>query len=109
MLVTTETKQVTVRGTKYTIKRFNLEEGSLVDRLIASNKDKLVEQQAIMVFYGTVEPKFESIEAVKAVDKETVLHLWVELQRFNVYETSFLSLLKNSPSQESPTPKTKRL
>jgi len=106
--VSTETKQVTVRGTNYTIKRFNLEEGSLVDRLLASNKDKLVEQQAIMVFYGTAEPKFESIEAVKASDRETVLHLWVEIQRFNTYETSFLSLLKNLPLPESPTLKTRR-
>ena len=108
MLVSTETKQVTVRGANYTIKRFNLEEGSVVDRLLTTNKDKLVEQQAIMVFYGTVEPKFESIEAVKAADRETVLHLWIEIQRFNSYETSFLSLLKNLPSQESPTPRTRR-
>jgi len=108
LFVTTETKQVTVRGTKYTIKRFNLEEGSLVDRLVETNKGRLLEQQAVMVFYGTTDPKFESIEAVKAADKETVLHLWVEIQRFNAYETSFLSLLKNSPSQESPTPRTRK-
>jgi hypothetical protein len=99
---------VTVRGANYTIKRYNLEEGSMVDRLLATNKDKLVEQQAIMVFYGTVEPKFESIEAVKASDRETVLHLWVEIQRFNTYETSFLSLLRNSPSPELPTPRIRK-
>jgi hypothetical protein len=80
----------------------------MVDRLLASNKDNLVEQQAIMVFYGTVEPKFESIEAVKTGDREVALHLWVEIQRFNTYETSFLSLLKNSKSPESPTRRTRK-
>jgi len=107
--VSTETKTFEVRGKPYTIQRFGLEEGAVVDDLVDAVKidpsipinQSLVEKQAITVFYGTIEPKFESIDAVKKMDRETMLHLWVEIRRFNTYETSFLSLLRNSPSPGS--------
>lgn len=100
--MSTETKQVTVRSKKFTIKRFGLREGATVDAAIQAAKDDIIRQQAITVFYGTVRPKFESIEAIEDGDRETMMHLWIEIQTFNSYETSFLSLLKNLPSQESP-------
>jgi hypothetical protein len=101
LIVPTETKQVTVRGKKFTIQRFGLKEGAKVDALIDQAKGDVEHQQAITVFYGVVKPKFESIEEVENGDRETMLHLWIEVQRFNQYETSFLSLLKNSPLQVS--------
>jgi hypothetical protein len=112
--VSTETKTITIKGKPYVIQRFGFEEGGIVDGLVEEARDKIKdqltlvrEQQAINVFYGTIDPKFESLEAVKVADREVVLHLWIELNRFNQYETSFLSLLKNSPSQELPQEKTK--
>jgi hypothetical protein len=104
--VTTATKTLKIKGKSYVIKRFGFEEGASLDGLIEANKDKLMEQQAITVYYGTVEPKFESIQAVKVADREVVLHLWLEINRLNQYETSFLSLLKNLPSQVSQPEKT---
>ena len=84
-----------------------------MDDLVAEAKDRIKnqqamirEQQAINVFYGTVEPKFESIQAVKEADREVVLHLWLEISKFNQYETSFLLLLRNLPLQVSQPEKT---
>jgi uncharacterized protein YegJ (DUF2314 family) len=105
--MTTKTKTLVVRGVTYTIKRFGLKEGAFVDGLIEAAKD-LERKQAISVFYGTVKPKFESVEAIEEGDREIGLHLWIEINRFNRYETSFLSLLKNSPSQVLPQEETKK-
>jgi hypothetical protein len=109
----TETKTLEIKGTTYTIQRFGFEEGGIVDDLVAEAKDRIKnqqamirEQQAINVFYGTVEPKFESIQAVKEADREVVLHLWLEISKFNQYETSFLLLLRNLPLQVSQPEKT---
>ncbi len=106
--MTTDTKVLKIKGVTYTIKRFGFEEGAVVDDFVDANQNKIVEQQALTVFYGTAAPKFESIQAVKVADREVVLHLWVEIRRFNQYETSFLSLLKNLPLQELPQEKTKK-
>jgi hypothetical protein len=104
--MTAETKNIEVRGKTYTIKRFDFEEGAVVDEHTEAAKGNRVEQQAFTVFYGTVEPKFESVEAVKKEDREMILHLWLEINKFNQYEASFLSLLKNLPSQASPRSET---
>lgn len=111
--MSTETKTLTIKGKPYVIQRFGFEEGGIVDDLVDEARDRIKdqralvrEQQAINVFYGTIDPKFESLQAVKITNREVVLHLWLEINRFNQYEPSFLSLLRNSPSPESPQEKT---
>jgi len=102
----TETKKIEVRGKTYTIKRFNFEEGAVVDDLVAKATSP-AESQVAMVFYGVADPKFESIDVVKQADRETVLHLYYEINRFNQMEPAFLSLLKRSQSQGSRRSETK--
>lgn len=100
----TDTKTLDpIRGIAYTIKRFSFEEGSAVEEFIETHQGKLREQQAFIVFTGTVEPKFETIEDVGKADKEVVVRLWYEIQTFNTYDTTFLSLLKSlSPPGAQP-------
>lgn len=99
----TETTGVEVRGRNYLIKRFNFDESNAVDDYSEAHKDKRNEGIAFIVFSGTIKedgtPYFESVEAVKKEDHETVNRLWFEIDRFNKYDATFLLLLKNSSQQ----------
>jgi len=97
-----DTLNVEARGKTYTIKRWSLDESILVDDFVEAHKNKFKEQQAFIVFTGVVTPKFESIEAVRQEDFETVAKLWYEIQNFNRYDTNFLSLLRKSSQQVVP-------
>jgi hypothetical protein len=102
-----ETKELKIRGKKYVIKRLGFVEGAETDDLLRKATN-VAESQAIQVFYGTVSPKFESLDAVKVADRETILHLWFEIRKFQEVEPSFLSLLKKSPLPESQPSKTEQ-
>lgn len=103
----TDTKVVEIRGRSYTIKRFTFDEGATVDEFIETHKDKLREQQAFITFTGTIDPKFESIEALGKEDKEVIVRLWYEIQTYNQYDTTFLSLLRSLSPPGAPPVETK--
>ena len=72
--MSTEIKAITVRDKPFFIKRFNLEEGAIVDSAIQSNKNDVLVHETINIFYGTVNEDgsrlFDSIDAVKMIDRE---------------------------------------
>jgi hypothetical protein len=94
--VPAKTKTLTIRGTKYTIRRWTAEVADDANKSIKENNKFHV------VMLGTVSPKFASEEAVKQEDWETVEHLYLDIVQFNQMEPAFLSRLKNLPQLESP-------
>lgn len=104
----TDTKPLEIKGTIYNIKRFDLEESSIVDDAIKANPDVL-NQKLVTIFYGTIKEDgsrlFESMDVIKKLDHETGLRLWVEINSFNEIDRDFLLRLKNLPSQVVPVEK----
>jgi hypothetical protein len=94
--MSTETKTLDIKGITYTIKRFTADDSYVIGQAKAG-----FEANVLQVFRGTVSPAFASVEAVKAADHETFLHLFLEISELNKYEPDFLLQLKNSPLQES--------
>ena len=88
-------KTITVRGTKYTIRRWTAE--------IADDANKAIKEgnKFHVVMLGTISPKFDSEEAMKQEDWETVEHLYLDIVQFNQMESAFLSRLRNLPQSES--------
>lgn len=91
-----ETKEVEVRDKVYIIKRWTFDDSIVIDTFADAHADNLKEQQAFVVLNGVLSPKFETIDAVKQEDHETITRLWYEIQQFNTYDANFLSLLRNS-------------
>lgn len=91
-----KTQDLTIRDQEYTIRRWPAD--------VAEEANKAVEDgdRIKVVFLGTVKPKYESLEAVKAEDWEVVSHLYIDIVEFNNLEPAFLSRLKNSSSPTQP-------
>lgn len=90
----TDTKKLEpIRGITYTIKRWSFDDGLAVEDFNETHK-KLKEQQLFTAMTGTVDPVLTEEEWHKA-DYEVIARLWYEILNYNIYDTTFLSLLRS--------------